>query len=292
MKYGILDFGTITANSNAISTIHETIEMVQLAESLGFTRYWLSEHHEDMVAWKNPDIVLPLLAGYTNTIKIGAAGVLLGLHPPMTIAYHYKLLENLYPGRIDLGLAKGSTVSYKCIELTDGANWEENLKDYKTRLKRVKSLINDEVENIILPPCKGNSPEIWALSTSDSMIEFIIQEKLNFSLSLFHTLDNIPSKNIIPELRKKYYERHGMQPRVNIAITAFCSDDKSRIEEIKINTKNVTLNYAGNAEKFVEYIEKLGDAYDVDEIIIVNMGVTTEEKLNLMYAFQKQTVEK
>lgn len=293
MNYGILDFGTILPNSNAISTIHQTIEMAQLAESLGFTRYWLSEHHEDGVAWKNPDIILPLLAGYTENIRIGSAGVLTALNVPINIAYHYKLMANLYPSRIDLGLAKGGADPHKCIELTDGADWKANFKNYNQRVRKIKKLINEEVENIILPPYKGESPEIWILSTSASNIDFVVQEKFNFSLSLLHTFDYQPSATIIEELREKYIKKHNSPPQINIAIAVFCSDDEIRVEEMKVKTKNVKLNYAGDIENFLQYVEKLAEEYNVDEIIIVNMGETIEEKQNLMYALKKQiTVKK
>jgi alkanesulfonate monooxygenase SsuD/methylene tetrahydromethanopterin reductase-like flavin-dependent oxidoreductase (luciferase family) len=62
MKLGVLDFGAIQQNSNAISTIHETIEVAQKAEEIGFHRYWLAEHYEESVAWTNPVTVLGLLA--------------------------------------------------------------------------------------------------------------------------------------------------------------------------------------------------------------------------------------
>ncbi|NJM79926.1 MAG: LLM class flavin-dependent oxidoreductase [Flavobacterium sp.] len=288
MKYGILDFGTISPNSNAISTIHETIELVQLAESLGFTRYWLSEHHDEGVAWKSPDIILPLLAGYTDKIKVGAAGVLVGLNAPINTAYHYKLLANLYPSRIDLGLAKGTAESHKCAELTDGADWQKNFKDYNSRVKKIKTLMNDEVDNIILPPCKGVAPDIWILSTSSSSIDFVIEENFNFSLSLLHTFDYQPSPNIIKELKQKYFNKNKFEPQINIAVSAFCSNDKKRIDEIKIKTKNVKLNYAGSPDAFLDFIQELAKSYEVDEVIILNLGETIIEKQNLMHALKSE----
>jgi luciferase family oxidoreductase group 1 len=287
MNYGILDFGNIPPNSNAISTIHETLEMAQLAEELGFTRYWLSEHHGESVAWESPDIILPLLAGYTENIKVGSAGVLVGLNAPINTAYHYKMLANLYPSRIDLGLAKGSTVTNKCIELADGADWEKNLKNYQFRVKKIKNLINDKIENIALPPYKGESPEIWILGASNSSIDFVVEEKFNFSLSLLHSIDSKePSPDIITELRQKYFEKHKKEPVVNIAISAFCSHSKSRIEEIKKKEKGVKLNYAGSPDAFLEYVENLGKQYNVNEVIVLNMGETITEKHNLMHALK------
>jgi alkanesulfonate monooxygenase SsuD/methylene tetrahydromethanopterin reductase-like flavin-dependent oxidoreductase (luciferase family) len=286
MNFGLLDFGDIQAGSNAISTIHDMLEMAQLAEELGFTKYWLSEHHEDGMAWKNPDILLPLLAGYTNTINVGSAGVLVGLNTPVNTAYHYKLLANLYPSRIDLGLAKGKTETHKCEALADGSNWQKNLNDYYPRIKTIKALIKDEIIDNILPPQHGESPNFWILSTSKSSISFVVEEQMNFSLSLFHTLDQ-PSPEIITSLKEAYFEKNKVFPKINIAITAFCSDDSKRIEHIKEVTKGFQVNFANSPDLLLDYLNKLGQKYTVDEIIIVNLGQTTDEKLLLMNVFKE-----
>lgn len=286
MTFGILDFGSVYSGSNAISTIHETLEMAQLAEALGFSRYWLSEHHEDGVAWKNPDILLPILAGYTENIKIGSAGVLVGVNMPINTAYHYKLLANLYPSRIDLGLAKGKTEAHKCIELVDGGDWEKNLDDFYPRIKRIKALINDEMPDNILPPKMGESPNFWILGTSKSSSDFVVAEQTHFSLSLFHLLQGLPSSDIIKELKEVYFSKHQVIPTVNIAITAFCSDDPKRIAEIKETTKNIYINFADRPDLFPDFLEKIAKTYDVDEIIINNLGQSMEEKLLLMNVFK------
>ena len=291
MNYGILDFGSIQSNSNAISTIHETIEMAQLAEELGFTRYWLSEHHEDNLAWKNPDIILPLLAGYTQKIRVGSAGVLVGLNAPINTAYHYKLLANLYPSRIDLGLAKGKTEEHKSIELADGSDWKKNLDDYFNRVRKIKSLINDQVPTIILPPKQGESPEIWVLGTSKSSIDFIIEEKTSFSLSLFHIINELPSPDIIKELREQYILKNRVEPNINITLSAFCSDDEKRVAAINEKTKHIKINYSGSPDYFKDFLEKQAEIYQVNEIIILNLGETLEEKQALMNVFKVEKHE-
>src|SRR5579883_1962883 len=107
MKLGILDFGYISYGSNAISRIDETIQRAELAEELGYTRYWLGEHHVKDAAWRNPLLMMSVLASYTNKIKIGCAGVILPVTNPFRIAQESRLLANLFPNRIDLGIAKG-----------------------------------------------------------------------------------------------------------------------------------------------------------------------------------------
>lgn len=92
---------------NANITTDQLFEIVPKAEQMGFTRFWLGEHYESDVAWRNPELLLTLLAGCTERIRLGVAGVLLNLHNPLLVAQNYNLLSYFFQNRIDLGIAKG-----------------------------------------------------------------------------------------------------------------------------------------------------------------------------------------
>lgn len=288
MKYGILDFGSIANESNAISTIHETLELAQIADDMGFSRYWLSEHHEDGVAWKSPETVIALIAGYTKQIRVGAAGVLLALNSPLKVAQTYKLLDNLYDARIDLGLAKGSAEVEKIKELLDGGDFENNFKHYYERVNKIISFMSDEDLKNTLPPKSGSVPEVWILGTSGASIDYLISTQTNFSLSLFHQMQQIPSPDIIKALKEKYYIRHQKEPVINIAISAICSSQSSVIKEVSKQTNNIKINFTGDGDDFLNYLDQLQKDYEVDEIIINNLGRTMEEKLMLMEVMGKK----
>ena len=116
-KLGILDIGVVSSELNSYSTLERTISDVQLADELGFSRYWLGEHNEYPFAWRNPDILIGILASITEKIRIGSAGVLLPLHPVLRVAENYRLLASLFPNRIDLGIASGTTAPEMILEL-------------------------------------------------------------------------------------------------------------------------------------------------------------------------------
>jgi luciferase family oxidoreductase group 1 len=288
MKYGILDFGSIGNGSNAISTIHETLELAQIADTMGFSRYWLSEHHESGVAWKSPEIVIALIAGYTKQIRVGAAGVLLALNSPLKIAQTYKLLDNLYEARIDLGLAKGSADAEKIKALLDGGDFSSNASQYYERVNKIISFMNDQGPENNIPPVEGSVPEIWILGTSSSSIDYLVSTQTNFSLSLFHQMQEMPSSDIIRELKEKFYKKHQKEPVFNIAISAICSANEKIIKEVTRQTNNIKVNFTGDRDAFLEYLEQLQNEYRAEEIIINNLGRTMEEKLMLMEAMGKK----
>lgn len=107
---GLLEFGYHQKNTNSLSVIQDVIDYVVKADELGFSRVWLTEHHNfyRTSPWSNPEMLLPVLLGSTERIRIGMAGILINYHSPYRVALNFKLLANLYPRRVDLGLANGT----------------------------------------------------------------------------------------------------------------------------------------------------------------------------------------
>lgn len=281
MKIGILDFGDIDENSNGIESIHNTISNAQLAEEYGFSRYWLTEHYIDSSAWRSAELMINLIAGYTNFIKVGAAGVLLEYHLPYRVAQDYTLLTNLFPDRIDLGFAKGSVIGEKGIELANDikpANFYE-------RILKIKKFIENKNEHLSVTPPNGFMPQMWMLSIGSSMssIDFAIEHRMNFSLSLFHTIEGeLPSHQIIRDFKESFFKKNGFMPLVNIVISVFCSKDKKRILNERATRKNVRLNISGTPKQCLSEIKKIKKKYHVDEVIILNLGGNQIEKIFLM----------
>lgn len=103
----VLDLVPVTAGSTPRDALQRSVELVRHAERLGFTRYWVAEHHNMTgIASAATAVVIGHLAGSTSTIRVGAGGIMLPNHPPMVIAEQFGTLESLYPGRIDLGLGR------------------------------------------------------------------------------------------------------------------------------------------------------------------------------------------
>lgn len=105
--FSVLDLSPIIEGGDAALAFRNTVDLAQHAERLGYHRYWLAEHHNmPGIASAATSVVIGHVAGATQTIRVGAGGVMLPNHAPLVIAEQFGTLESLYPGRIDLGLGR------------------------------------------------------------------------------------------------------------------------------------------------------------------------------------------
>jgi len=107
LSLSILDLAPIKDGSTTSDALHQSFELAQHAEKLGYTRFWVAEHHNMIgVASSATSVLVGYLAGGTSTIRVGSGGIMLPNHSPLVIAEQFGTLETLYPGRIDLGVGR------------------------------------------------------------------------------------------------------------------------------------------------------------------------------------------
>lgn len=279
LKLGIFEIGT-TDHTDDLNVIENTIELAKLGDELGFSRFWLGEHHESGVAWRSPEILMTILAGYTDTIKIGSAGVLLPLTSPLRVAQNFKMLGSLFSNRIDLGIARGVTSESASKKLLNGIDRELFIRNHIARTKELVDFLRnthiplsetDKDEFIVNTPVNGKLPEIWMLGASGSTTDFAIGEQLNYALSLLHTPnDHHPkAKEIFLSFLNKYEETNNVKPVTNITISLICAETKQHCDEILSHHKNnFTINIIGNVDECYEQIKTISKEYQTDEIML------------------------
>jgi luciferase family oxidoreductase group 1 len=107
IRISTLDLAPIRADGGAQQALHNSLALAQHVEALGYTRFWVAEHHNmDGIASSATAVLIGYLAAGTRSIRVGAGGVMLPNHAPLVIAEQFGTLETLYPGRIDLGLGR------------------------------------------------------------------------------------------------------------------------------------------------------------------------------------------
>lgn len=105
--FSALDLAPIRDDGTPAQALHNALALARHVEQLGFTRFWVAEHHNmDGIASAATAVLLGYLAAHTQRIRLGAGGVMLPNHAPLVIAEQFGTLEALYPGRIDLGLGR------------------------------------------------------------------------------------------------------------------------------------------------------------------------------------------
>lgn len=107
LAFSLLDLCPITQDGSAGLAFRRSLELVQQAEAVGYTRYWVAEHHNiPGIASAATAVVISHLAAGTSQIRVGSGGIMLPNHAPLVVAEQFGTLESLYPGRIDLGIGR------------------------------------------------------------------------------------------------------------------------------------------------------------------------------------------
>src|SRR5262245_66173851 len=109
MRLSVLDLVPVRTDQSTSEALAATTHLAQTADRLGYTRFWLAEHHNmPAVAATSPPVLIAHLAAQTSQLRLGSGGVMLPNHAPLAVAEQFALLEAAHPGRIDLGIEIGS----------------------------------------------------------------------------------------------------------------------------------------------------------------------------------------
>jgi len=291
LRLGIIDTGLISQDQTAASVINETLLFASLAESLGYSRYWLTEHHEPFFAWASPEIIMPLIAERTNTIHIGTAGILLYFYSPLKIAEIFRLLEALYPGRIDLGVAAGVVADEVGIQaLYEGLDFQEAVKK-NLYGKKVDTLIDYLSNNFPkghrfeqgATPIIQKIPEVWLLGTGSRNMQLAATQGTAFSYSIFHGCSKCDS-TILAKYRDKFKPSKMLtQPRCNVAVAGICAETevqakKQQILFEKVDQGLTRVNVVGTPEQCNEQIIEIQQKYQVDDIMFLSLWHIFEQR--------------
>jgi luciferase family oxidoreductase group 1 len=103
----VLDLSPVIVGGSGPTSLKNSLDLARLADQLGYTRYWVAEHHNlPSIASSAPEIMIGQIAAVTQHIRVGSGGVMLPNHAPLMVAERFKILEALFPGRIDLGIGR------------------------------------------------------------------------------------------------------------------------------------------------------------------------------------------
>lgn len=178
MKFSVLDLVPVRTDQTTADALAATTELAQAADRLGFERYWVAEHHNmPAVAATAPPVLIGLLAGRTERIRVGSGGVMLPNHAPLAVAEQFALLEAAYPDRIDLGIgrAPGSDpVTSWALRGAAGRD-DSDIQNFPRYLDDVVALMDGRGVRVPIPnqqyvlkatPSAVSSPRMWLLGSS------------------------------------------------------------------------------------------------------------------------------
>ncbi|MCD0451736.1 LLM class flavin-dependent oxidoreductase [Actinocorallia sp. API 0066] len=168
----VLDLAHVVNGSTSAQALRDSADLARKAESLGYVRFWVAEHHgAPGVASASPAVLAAHLAGLTTNLRVGSGGVMLPNHPPLVAAEQFGTLEALHPGRIDLGIGRapgGDPVTARALRRPAPGS-----EDYEGQLTELIGYFDTPEERgraprIAATPATGNRPDVWLLGSSSA----------------------------------------------------------------------------------------------------------------------------
>mgnify|MGYP001547477107 CR=1 FL=1 len=174
----MLDLVPVRSDQSTGDALAATVALAQVADGLGFTRFWVAEHHNmPAVAATSPPVLIAHLAAQTSTIRLGSGGVMLPNHAPLAVAEQFALLEAAHPDRIDLGIgrAPGSDPVTSMALRGPAGRDDADIENFPQYLDDVMALMGTEGVRVAIPrqdyvlkatPAASTEPRMWLLGSS------------------------------------------------------------------------------------------------------------------------------
>jgi luciferase family oxidoreductase group 1 len=309
MRLSILDQSPVRTGSTAAAAVQETLELAEAAERLGYHRYWLAEHHATAgLAGTCPEVLIPAVAARTSRIRVGSGGVMLQHYSSLKVAESFRVLETLFPGRIDLGIGRAPGSD----QLTARALRDDGSPDYFPQ--QVSDLVGflhgalpegHVYSKVLAMPTGPTAPEMWLLGSSDASAAVAAHFGTGFSFAHFINQDG--GAEVTRAYRRQFRPSEWLDtPRSSAAVFVVCADTEAEAQrlaksrqlfivrlytgragrypsieeaetypyserELAILHHAQQRTIAGNPEQVRERLEALAADYEADELIVVTI---------------------
>lgn len=312
MKLSVLDQSVITKGQDAKATFEETVRLAQFTEELGYTRFWVAEHHNtNGMAGSAPQVLISHLATMTERMKIGSGGVLLPQYSPYKIAEDFKVMETLFPGRIDLGIGRSPGGSYETrMALTDGL--KKSMNDFPRQVGQLQNFLH-EGSRVKAYPDLQQPPMTWILGITHRGARVAAENGTAFTYG--HFINSSNGKRALDYYHTHFQPSAGLKaPVSNVCIFVVCAPTQEEAEKIarsqdlwllevergidtRIPSKEEAENrelttremekikenrkrtIVGTPEKVKEELQLLSGIYRTDEFMIITNISEFEDKL-------------
>jgi luciferase family oxidoreductase group 1 len=186
----VLDLSPVTTATPGSAALRNSLDLAQLADRLGYKRYWVAEHHNlANIASSSPEIMIGQIAAATSHLRVGSGGVMLPNHAPLMVAERFKVLEALFPGRIDLGLGRApgtdQVTSYALRARQDARQGDDFLERFQELLllERGGYPEGHPFRKVRAVPADVALPPIWLLGSSSYSAQLAAAAGLGFAFA-------------------------------------------------------------------------------------------------------------
>ncbi|MBT2643164.1 LLM class flavin-dependent oxidoreductase [Bacillus sp. ISL-41] len=319
MKLSVLDQSVISKGDSAAQALTKTVELAQMAEELGYTRFWVAEHHNtNGIAGSSPEVLISHIASRTKKIRVGSGGVLLPQYSPYKIAENFKVLETLFPNRIDAGIGRspGGSATTR-LALTDGMR--KSLNEFPRQVEDLQGFLRNDLpgehpyHQVKAYPEGSGSPELWILGITHRGAR--LAAELGTAFTYGHFITPVNGKRALEQYYREFQPSALLKtPKANVCVFVICAETQDRAEELALSqdlwllrvekgldTRIPSLEEArhapltssdrsrikenrkrmiiGTPEKVRDGLLRLGEVYRTDEFMIINNLFSFEDKV-------------
>src|SRR5579863_4335800 len=235
IRLSVLDQSPVRKGVTAEQAVKETIALAKYTDQLGYTRFWISEHHNTgSLAGSTPEVLLAYLGSQTQRIRIGSGGVMMPNHSTLKVAENFRLLEALFPGRVDLGMGRAPGTDRLTASVLNPSN-QFGEQDFINQLYDLLNYFHDRGDpgtpqsKIRAIPQVQTVPDMWLLSSSGESGLFAAH--FGMGLSFAHFINPIGGPQAVAAYRERFKPSEDQaEAAASVAIFVFCSEDEEKIK--------------------------------------------------------------
>jgi luciferase family oxidoreductase group 1 len=274
---GVLDLGA--------QDVRGTLAVAAAADVLGFGRFWITEHHDEGAPHANPTLLAALVAQGTRALRVGPSGVLLRYRTALALAHDATLLEALFPGRVDFGVASARAPSPQAAALGDGLPDDDDA--LAARTLEFLAILRRETALVPLPApapapdaAPAGPPPVWLSGNSHARARFAAAAGVGFASSSFHT--SVPvSPDVFARYRDAFVPRPELPaPVTALAVSVLCAESAAEVrvyDDVYQRLFGYEQTVVGTAAQCAEQLAALQRATGADELVLAPRQHTAAE---------------
>lgn len=287
IRLSLLDFSW-AHNCHPAEALWDTLAVGVRADQLGYSRYWLGEHHVEGHASGSPQVLAGIVAASTKRIRVGIGAMLLHYWAPLKLAEDFLLLEAIF-GRIDLGVGRGRADNLQSHRaLLDGRQGDDDMLGavaYSARLDNLVAYLRGTIpaghphHGAAVIPDIDTMPEIWMCGSATAASE-AARTGTRFCCTLFH--GSIAPPIHIQTYRKCFQPSADLDaPHAAIAVAGVCADTEAEALAFReaFPNPNYVLSVVGTVQQCRARIERFCDIYNVDEVMILDVAPNRSQRI-------------
>src|SRR3954468_23359573 len=243
LRLSVLDQSPIPEGSTASDALHNTLDLARLADELGYTRYWVAEHHGTPgLASAAPEVLIGPVAAATERIRVGSGGIMLPHYSPFKVAETFSALSGLYPGRIDLGLGRAPGTDGLTMYALQRDRREAAPDDSPQQLSELLGYLNGDLPAkhpfarlASTLPGLPERPEPWLLGSSPQSAIWAAELGLPYSFADFINPGGA-------EIARSYQEAFAdgvrePRPHTLVAVWAICAETEEEAQRLAASSR-------------------------------------------------------